>query len=209
MFINWHVAPQLRKYRIYCEIKNGLTFTRKKWTPKVGRPLASLTYWYLASISDVPINFLCSTKIFFSMFFCFMKQIGRNSLRLQKAMLNLRRHQRQMAPTLTSPIATTTMACRVRAAGGFSQIFPNDYFHFVLAPQVRGVRCPSRGGVPPGPGPLLPTPGQLNTASLTTNTQHDEETELSRSWGSEDKSHPPSQWILAQKLVPGKAQIPP
>ena len=62
--------------------KGGLTLTRKKWTPKVGRPRASLTYLYLESISEVPINALWSTKIFFSTFFTFMNPSGRNSFRL-------------------------------------------------------------------------------------------------------------------------------
>ena len=58
--------------------------TKKKWTPKVGRPLASLTYLYLESISEVPINALWSTKIFFSTFFTFMKPSGRNSFKLER-----------------------------------------------------------------------------------------------------------------------------
>ena len=58
--------------------------TRKKWTPKVGRPLASLTYLYLESISEVPINALWSTKIFFSTFFTFMNPSGRNSFKLER-----------------------------------------------------------------------------------------------------------------------------
>ena len=37
-----------------------LTFTRKKCTPKVGNPLANLTYFCLASISDAPCIALCS-----------------------------------------------------------------------------------------------------------------------------------------------------
>ena len=40
------------------EILDGLvlTLTKKKWTPKVGNALASLTYITLASISDFPIK---------------------------------------------------------------------------------------------------------------------------------------------------------
>ena len=63
-------------------LETGLTLTRKKWTPKVGRPLASLTYLYLESISDVPIRALWSPKIFFSTFFTFMNPRGRNSFKL-------------------------------------------------------------------------------------------------------------------------------
>ena len=67
--------------------------TRKKWTPKVGRPRASLTYLYLESISEVPIRLLCSAKIFFSTFFTFMNPRGRNSFKLGKRENQLRSKQ--------------------------------------------------------------------------------------------------------------------
>ena len=65
------------------------TLTKKKWTPKVGRPLANLTYLYLESISDVPIRLRCSAKIFFSTFRTFMKPRGRNSFKLQRKILEI------------------------------------------------------------------------------------------------------------------------
>ena len=49
-----------------------------------GKPLASLTYLYLESISEVPIRLLCSPKIFFSTFFTFMNPSGRNSFKLRR-----------------------------------------------------------------------------------------------------------------------------
>ena len=76
--------PLSEKTRIGDTLEAELTLTRKKWTPKVGKPLASLTYLYLESISDVPIRLLWSPKIFFSTFFTFMKPSGRNSFKLRR-----------------------------------------------------------------------------------------------------------------------------
>ena len=65
-----------------------LTLTKKKWTPNVGSPLASFTYLYFESISEVPIKLLCSPKIFFSTLRTFINPSGRNSFKLKKTYCN-------------------------------------------------------------------------------------------------------------------------
>ena len=77
-----YLPPLSEKTHIGDTLEAQLTLTRKKWTPKVGRPLASLTYLYFESISDVPIRLRWSPKIFFSTFFTFMNPSGRNSFKL-------------------------------------------------------------------------------------------------------------------------------